>query len=246
MKAALKRFNRKLLDSWNVVRYVEDENGSNEMALLFIDKPSRLHYPDYYDLIVRPIGLSDIKRKIQSSRYRNRCVSEPRPTTPAMPSTRAPHLTGVVVCARVHRVCVGWCSEEYIRDFEILFNNAYKYNVEGSPVYKFAQLMQKAFHEAVKAVPFAESLTTKRRRVASSPAPAPAAAASASGAASTASSVAGSVVGATTTSGAVTDSTVAASASDAGSVAASTSAAGSVSGASVGVSITVTVNAGDT
>ena len=50
MKAALKRFNRKLLPSWDVVRAVEDDNGSNELAQLFLLKPSRVHYPDYYEV----------------------------------------------------------------------------------------------------------------------------------------------------------------------------------------------------
>lgn len=53
--------------------FEDDQVGPDvDMGKLFMDKPSRVHYPDYYTLIARPIGLNDIKRKIQSSRYRNR------------------------------------------------------------------------------------------------------------------------------------------------------------------------------
>lgn len=42
-----------------------------EMITLFMEKPSRKDYPDYYKLILEPIDMRTIERKIKQDKYVN-------------------------------------------------------------------------------------------------------------------------------------------------------------------------------
>jgi len=39
------------------------------LSTLFLTKPSKRHYPDYYKIIPQPIALDDIQKKLQSGAY---------------------------------------------------------------------------------------------------------------------------------------------------------------------------------
>ena len=40
-----------------------------EMITLFLDKPSRKDYPDYYKLVLEPIDMKTIEKKIKQDKY---------------------------------------------------------------------------------------------------------------------------------------------------------------------------------
>ena len=58
----------KLLDFYNTILKFKDEDG-RQLSELFLVKPPKKYYPDYYILIKRPIALDAIKKKINEKRY---------------------------------------------------------------------------------------------------------------------------------------------------------------------------------
>lgn len=65
------RLNKLVETVWHKVKNCTDKEGKS-ITYLFMDKPSRKEYPEYHQIIKKPIGLNDIKRKIGSRRYRNK------------------------------------------------------------------------------------------------------------------------------------------------------------------------------
>ncbi|CAK8698479.1 unnamed protein product [Clavelina lepadiformis] len=55
---------------YETVLAAEDEEG-NEMITLFLEKPSRKDYPDYYKLVLEPIDMRIIDKKIRQDKYIN-------------------------------------------------------------------------------------------------------------------------------------------------------------------------------
>jgi len=96
---------------WSVYQEVYDnvDEDGRERSAIFDQLPSKIEYPDYYDVIAKPICLNDIKRKLKRSAY----------TT----------------------------KQEFIDDFDLLYQNAKLYNVPESLVAMDADQLQKLVHE---------------------------------------------------------------------------------------------------
>uniref|UniRef100_A0A158Q8R4 Bromo domain-containing protein n=1 Tax=Elaeophora elaphi TaxID=1147741 RepID=A0A158Q8R4_9BILA len=94
----------KLYELYNLIRNHKDERG-RELALPFLQLPSKFDYPDYYDVIRRPIDLTKIRNRITSNYYDS--------------------------------------TDALIGDFNLMFDNACRYNEPESLIYKDALSLQK-------------------------------------------------------------------------------------------------------
>ncbi|CAG9540476.1 unnamed protein product [Cercopithifilaria johnstoni] len=94
----------KLYELYNLIRNHKDERG-RELSLPFLQLPSKFDYPDYYDVIRRPIDLTKIRNRITSNYYDS--------------------------------------TDALISDFNLMFDNACRYNEPESMIYKDALSLQK-------------------------------------------------------------------------------------------------------
>nr|CAC70156.1 polybromodomain protein [Brugia malayi] len=94
----------KLYELYNLIRNYKDERG-RELSLPFLQLPSKFDYPDYYDVIRRPIDLTKIRNRITSNYYDS--------------------------------------TDALISDFNLMFDNACRYNEPESMIYKDALSLQK-------------------------------------------------------------------------------------------------------
>ncbi|EJD74959.1 polybromodomain protein [Loa loa] len=94
----------KLYELYNLIRNHRDERG-RELSLPFLQLPSKFDYPDYYDVIRRPIDLTKIRNRITSNYYDS--------------------------------------TDALISDFNLMFDNACRYNEPESMIYKDALSLQK-------------------------------------------------------------------------------------------------------
>lgn len=69
---------RKLLSIWNQLRNLKDKTGERIVSDMFYKTPSKKEYPDYYEVIKRPISLKRIYSKITNGKYSNdqECVND--------------------------------------------------------------------------------------------------------------------------------------------------------------------------
>ncbi|VDO44417.1 unnamed protein product [Onchocerca flexuosa] len=94
----------KLYELYNLIRNHRDERG-RELAIPFLQLPSKFDYPDYYDVIRKPIDLTKIRNRITSNYYDS--------------------------------------TDALISDFNLMFDNACRYNEPESMIYKDALSLQK-------------------------------------------------------------------------------------------------------
>ncbi|VDK76275.1 unnamed protein product, partial [Onchocerca ochengi] len=94
----------KLYELYNLIRNHKDERG-RELAIPFLQLPSKFDYPDYYDVIRKPIDLTKIRNRITSNYYDS--------------------------------------TDALISDFNLMFDNACRYNEPESMIYKDALSLQK-------------------------------------------------------------------------------------------------------
>uniref|UniRef100_A0A915PSR4 Protein polybromo-1 n=1 Tax=Setaria digitata TaxID=48799 RepID=A0A915PSR4_9BILA len=94
----------KFYELYNLIRNHRDERG-RELAIPFLQLPSKFDYPDYYDVIRRPIDLTKIRNRITSNYYDS--------------------------------------TDALIADFNLMFDNACRYNEPESMIYKDAFSLQK-------------------------------------------------------------------------------------------------------
>ncbi|VBB33061.1 unnamed protein product, partial [Acanthocheilonema viteae] len=94
----------KLYELYNLIRNHKDDRG-RELSLPFLQLPSKFDYPDYYDVIRRPIDLTKIRNRITSNYYDS--------------------------------------TDALISDFNLMFDNACRYNEPESMIYKDALSLQK-------------------------------------------------------------------------------------------------------
>ncbi|VDK79899.1 unnamed protein product [Litomosoides sigmodontis] len=94
----------KFYELYNLIRNHKDERG-RELSLPFLQLPSKFDYPDYYDVIRRPIDLTKIRNRITSNYYDS--------------------------------------IDALISDFNLMFDNACRYNEPESMIYKDALSLQK-------------------------------------------------------------------------------------------------------
>jgi len=64
--------NNSYLEIWNILRHSEEEESQRIRSEIFLVKPSRRVYPDYYQLIKTPIDMNTIKKSIETSKYTNK------------------------------------------------------------------------------------------------------------------------------------------------------------------------------
>ncbi|KAG8987114.1 hypothetical protein FRB90_003591 [Tulasnella sp. 427] len=103
---------KKLFDECiKTIMNLTDETGRKRCEL-FKELPSRKEYPDYYEVIVKPIAIAQIKRRAGTPTYKD--------------------------------------IESFANDWRLLFDNARRYNKEGSWVYNDADEMQKVFEATFK------------------------------------------------------------------------------------------------
>jgi len=62
-------FNAKCMEIWNIIRQAKDDATQRIRSEIFLVKPSRRMYPDYYEIIAAPIDLTMIRKSIETSKY---------------------------------------------------------------------------------------------------------------------------------------------------------------------------------
>ncbi|KAG8931907.1 hypothetical protein FRC01_000597 [Tulasnella sp. 417] len=103
---------KKLFDECiKTVVNLTDETGRKRCEL-FKELPSKKEYPDYYEVIAKPISIAQIRRKSSGATYKD--------------------------------------IEAFANDWRLLFDNARRYNKEGSWVYNDADEMQKVFESTYR------------------------------------------------------------------------------------------------
>ena len=60
---------RKMLKIWDAIATARDEETGELHSTLFMSLPSKKLYPDYYELIKRPVALNPIRKKIEALKY---------------------------------------------------------------------------------------------------------------------------------------------------------------------------------
>lgn len=61
--------NAKCMEIWNILRHSEEEGSKRIRSEIFLIKPSRRQYPDYYEIIKNPIDMKTIKKSIETGKY---------------------------------------------------------------------------------------------------------------------------------------------------------------------------------
>jgi len=82
---------------------------------MFMEKPPRKIYPDYYDIIQNPIDMNTIEHNIRTDRYA--------------------------------------AVEDVVSDYRLMFSNCRQYNEEGSNIYEYANILERALNEKLKEFP---------------------------------------------------------------------------------------------
>jgi len=62
--------NRKLISACKVVVALRDSTGKRRLSEIFLEKPCPKTYPDYYQVITKPIGINDILKKCRAEKYK--------------------------------------------------------------------------------------------------------------------------------------------------------------------------------
>jgi len=60
-----------MLKLYNSIRTLKDPEDGRQLCLLFLDKPPKKDYPDYYRIIKTPIDLKTIRQQIKNKEYRD-------------------------------------------------------------------------------------------------------------------------------------------------------------------------------
>eukprot|EP01047_Picozoa_sp_COSAG01_P006011 COSAG01_NODE_214_length_21729_cov_684.831623_3_plen_742_part_00 len=60
---------RRMLQIWDVIATLREPESGELRSQIFMALPSRIQYPDYYNVITNPIALNPIRRKIETLKY---------------------------------------------------------------------------------------------------------------------------------------------------------------------------------
>lgn len=103
---------RKLISCAKAVVALKDASKNRRISEIFLDKPDPATFPDYYELIDKPVAINDILRKCRAKMYSN--------------------------------------VTEFRADWKLMFENAVKFNGDGSWVVEDATSLQKELDRVLK------------------------------------------------------------------------------------------------
>lgn len=103
---------RKLISCAKAVVSLKDASKKRRISEIFLEKPDPATFPDYYELIEKPVAINDILRKCRAKMYSN--------------------------------------VTEFRADWKLMFENAVKFNGEGSWVVEDATALEKELDRVLK------------------------------------------------------------------------------------------------
>jgi ATP-dependent helicase STH1/SNF2 len=115
------------------VRQMKEEETGRVLSELFVDKPDKSLYPEYYRMIKQPISLNCIGEKLMQQQQLS------RQPPPPPPSPGAKEVKKYLVTA-------------FEKDIKRVWKNAKTYNQEGSMVFLDATAMEGQVEEQLKAI----------------------------------------------------------------------------------------------
>ncbi|CAB0012967.1 unnamed protein product [Nesidiocoris tenuis] len=114
--------------------------GGRQPMLMFMEKPSRKLYPDYYEVIDRPMDMLTIESNIKAEKYQ--CEDEVLADFKVPDNSSNSNIRFVFV----PMLCIIINS----RLFQLMFANCRKYNEVGSMIYDDAKRLEKVLMDKVK------------------------------------------------------------------------------------------------
>jgi protein polybromo-1 len=127
--------------------HVQDDG--RQPILVFMEKPSKKMYPDYYRVIAEPIDMVTIDSNIKNDRCdRNNLF----------------FVLSKIAYKHFISSCRYTCEEELLDDLRLMFNNCRQFNEEGSVIYEDANILERVLLDKAREIGLATAASAKPKR----------------------------------------------------------------------------------